>query len=69
MAESRPRVPVTAEWQAEMQRRRSAYAKRRLLWTEAWFAGARAEPPTDDEAPTPRSGRTIHDKRQFRFDF
>ena len=53
----------------EMQRRREAYAERRRRWVEAWFQGARPEPPTDDEEGSRLSGRTIHDRRQFRFDF
>ena len=59
------RVPVTAVWQAEMERRRLAYAGRRRRWTAAWLAGAHPEPPTDDGEPGPRSGRTIHNKPQL----
>ena len=63
------RVPVTSAWQAEMERRRLAYADRRRRWTKAWLAGTDPEPPTDDGESRRRAGRTIHDKRQFRFDF
>ncbi len=63
------RVPGTAAWHAEMERRRLAYVDRRRRWTAAWLAGTHPEPPTDDGASSRRTGRTIHDKRQFRFDF
>jgi len=50
-----------------MQRRREAYAERRRRHAEAWFRGGKPEPPTDEDGSR-RSGRTIHDRRQFRFD-
>jgi hypothetical protein len=60
------RIPVTAEWRAEMQRRRAAYDQRRRHWVDAWFSGTSAEPATDTESGG--RGRIIHDKRQFRLD-
>jgi len=63
------RASGTAAWHDEMQRRREAYADRRRRWVQAWFRGDKPEPPTDDEEGSRRSGRTIHDRRQFRFDF
>jgi hypothetical protein len=61
------RVPVAAAWLAEMRRRQAEYAARRMRWTEAFHRGEPPEPPTDTDAPS-RSGRTIHDRRQFRLD-
>jgi hypothetical protein len=61
-------VPVTAAWQTEMQRRRTAYEQRRARWTEAWRRGTTPEPPLETDQPRARS-RTIFDKRQYRFDF
>jgi len=63
------RAKVTASWHAEMERRRQAYADKRRRWVEAWIRGEKSEPPTDDGDGSRRSGRTIHDRRQFRFDF
>lgn len=63
------RVPVTVAWQAEVERRRLAYADRRRRWTKAWLGGTHPEPPTDDGEFGRRTGRTIHDNRQFRPDF
>jgi hypothetical protein len=37
------RVPVTAAWRDEMQRRRAAYAAQRARWTEAWHRGGQPE--------------------------
>jgi hypothetical protein len=63
------RVKVTAPWQAEMDRRRATYADQRRRWVEAWFRGETAEPLTDDDGGSRRTGGTIHDRRRFRFDF
>jgi hypothetical protein len=78
------RVSVTTAWLEEMRRRQAAYAAQRARWLDAFRRGARPEPPTDADAPdadarggvspggdSHRSGRsrTIHDPRQFRFDF
>lgn len=62
------RVPGTAAWLAEMARRRTAYAERRARWTDAQLRGSVPEPPTETDRPGAR-GRTIYDKRQYRFEF
>jgi len=61
------RVSVTAAWLEEMRRRQAAYAAQRARWREAVQSGTHPEPPTDTDPPG--RGRTIHDPRQFRFDF
>ena len=63
------RVPVTTAWLDEMRRRQAAYEARRARSTDAWHRDEKPEPPTDTDSQTSRRSRTIHDRRQFRFDF
>lgn len=62
------RGPASAEWRSEMQRRRREYEEKRRRWVAAW-RDERPEPPTDEADGKGRRGRTVHDRRQFRFDF
>ncbi len=63
------RVPVTTAWLEEMRRRQATYAERRARWREALRRNGEPEPPTDTDPAGRGRGRTIHDPRQFRFDF
>ena len=69
MSDNKAGITVAAAWRDEMQRRRVAYAARRARWTQAWHRGGQPEPPIDTDNPSGRLSRTIHDRRQFRFDF
>jgi hypothetical protein len=66
MSNRAPFAPLSAAWQAEQARKRAAYEESRRIWTQAWLNDEAPEPPTDTDPPNRRS-RTIHDKRQFRF--